>query len=723
MAPLPSLLRACLLASHVLLVFAVRDLREAARQEADAAADAARLCAPPMVGRHWSFEAACHAVCESAVRQAKQPIYPAYFFGGLSEVARTAIENSSDSGSDLKDKLAACSDGSKGPCLHVSTVVRTGKEQYVVLDAKRARGSGRELFVFPLSTPAYFTCYTRDKTPMFTTWTVDAAYTADGSADREGIWTVMDPEDARYKPYYASYHSKLPDEYLRDQDVSGVWQEYFGLDRGHWAPDADFRLDPVAVASTYFFVNAGAQSACLNRGQWFSLEDGIRKTARALAEPVEVIAGPLRKLPVAQFEDGMQDAQRASWRRAWTNLLDAWRMAGEWLMQGRAGKKPPHWIEATWCEGCADANIGRQCMLRASQASAERDERFPDFKDLASCSPERLVERDVLEQLSLFMMTEEGMATGGRTRPRRGIFVPMAFFKTVKLPSNGGYCCWIMDQTNRVAGIRGPACLQAVKSHSFSNYGGVFAGYPKYAGDALCDGVFAASGEQGTTSGACRFGELGIGWRGMLLFEEMAARYPEADRVAEGFGGGPKEPRPPQERPAARGSPPSPARGAAARAPPPIGGGGAGPTSLGPLAQAAVRARPAAKRRRRRASDDEWRYEGTDGESDDELLDAVKEKAPSKRRQRPQRAQLPTRTQGGSDGMTDDPAWRLSDEEPDAEDDHWLSMGDFDDDLGELAAELAATKVGAKRRKLTPTTTAEPEVARSPLERLFWFWR
>mmetsp|Transcript_139202 Transcript_139202/g.361752 ORF Transcript_139202/g.361752 Transcript_139202/m.361752 type:complete len:529 (-) Transcript_139202:62-1648(-) len=438
---------------------------------------------------------ACREICSTVASLAPQPIFPLHFFGGLKIQKRSKVKTPQD----MLEKIGACQRQGDIDCLQVKELSMDEDKQWIRLG--HIDGSELGHFAYPLHAHAYFSCYTRTKLPLFKAWLVHPALQESEEREkREGNFKNPSRED----PLYEMYHSKVKDEFLTSGDVSGVWSEYFGLDQGHWAPDAAFRQDKAIVKTTYYYINVSPQTACLNRGNWEGLEKQVREKSVSLQEPLQVYAGPLRQLPDTFVRTKTQ-------RDMWRHLLDFWRVASEVLMETFSETKDPHWVEATWLND--DDSVGH-CILRAKKANPVRDERFPDFVKLPTCSIPKLTTRAMLHKISLFLMTE-----AGAYKARRGVRVPMGYWKVVNLPNNK-YCCWLMDQTDEVAPVSGEACLATIKASSWGTQADeikLFHPSVTSAGDEYCNAMFTPNPKRSVN---CEFKEIGIGWRGAYILRE-----------------------------------------------------------------------------------------------------------------------------------------------------------------------------------------------------------
>jgi hypothetical protein len=236
----------------------------------------------------------------------------------------------------------------------------------------------------------------------------------------------------------------------------------------------------------------------------------VRATAVELDESIQVMAGPLRAMPSTFFETGEQRSQ-------WADLLDVWRVASEVLMEGQAAKKDPHWMEVTWE---TDGGEPRQCILRGKAANAARDEAFPDLVDVKACNVGYLQRASMLGRISVFLMTQ-----AGSKQIRRGVRVPLAYFKVITLPRNK-YCCWLMDQLDQVSPIKGQECLDTVATYSWNHAPGdlnILSAEASYAGDAACTSLFTPAESSSTVN--CGFKNMGIGWRGQYLMREAGVDF------------------------------------------------------------------------------------------------------------------------------------------------------------------------------------------------------
>lgn len=454
----------------------------------------------PVIGTDQDLQD-CSAICRHAIKDIPQPVFPLHFFGGLDAEDRSKVRT----GADMIEAIGGCQGDGAESCLSISGVKMAKDQQYISLSDV---GEDSSNFVFPVHVNAYFTCYTRDKLPLFTSWLVDPDLQPKGDSRTKRVGSFGNLP--KTNPQRDMYHNKLQDEYLRSGDVRGVWADYFGFDQGHWAPDAPFREEKQLVATTYYYINVSPQTACLNRGNWEGLESRVRATAVELDESIQVMAGPLRAVPSTFFETGEQRSQ-------WADLLDVWRVAGEVLMEGQVAKKDPHWIEVTWQ---TDGGAPRQCILRGKEANAARDGAFPDLADVKACNVPHLQRASLLGRISVFLMTE-----AGAKRVRRGVRVPLAYFKVVTLPRNK-YCCWLMDQLDQVSPIKGEECLNTVATHSWNHAPGdlhILSTEASYAGDATCSSLFTPSQTSSTVN--CGFKNTGIGWRGQYLLREAGVEF------------------------------------------------------------------------------------------------------------------------------------------------------------------------------------------------------
>jgi endonuclease G len=75
---------------------------------------------------------------------------------------------------------------------------------------------------------------------------------------------------------------------------SAAPRDYYksGYDRGHLAPAADMRFNPIAMSESFFMSNMAPQTASLNRGIWKYAEDATRRLAETYGR-VWVVSGPV----------------------------------------------------------------------------------------------------------------------------------------------------------------------------------------------------------------------------------------------------------------------------------------------------------------------------------------------------------------------------------------------------------------------------------------------
>ena len=277
---------------------------------------------------------------------------------------------------------------------------------------------------------AYFTCYTRSKWPLFNAWVVAPELQNKDKVLRTGSFGNV----AKRTPEYALFHAKYKNEFLRAGDVKGIWSEYFGFDQGHWAPDAPFRLVKDLVASTYYYVNVSPQTSCLNRQEWEHLESSIREFAVEKNVKVSVMSGPLETLP-EYF------VSTAAMKKKWKSLLAQWHVAGEVLMRGvdtAAGVKDPHWIEVIK----HTSGRGSTCILRGGrkmvgEAMGVETEGLTDLAHIRPCKIATLLKG--LSGYAFYLM-----AQAGKTAQRRGVRVPLAYWKAIswKQDEKDVYCCY-----------------------------------------------------------------------------------------------------------------------------------------------------------------------------------------------------------------------------------------------------------------------------------------
>lgn len=407
----------------------------------------------------------CATLCRSAILTIPQPGFPHDFFGGLGTSDRNRGEFSTGEG------VAAL-------------------DVEVLGDKTVKLKSVHETFVYPLEMPAYFTCYRRDKLPIFSAWVVDPELLKGDKKARVGSFGTPSRDSVAYQ----TMHGLMKKEYLRSGDVKGVWSDYYGFDQGHWAPDAPFRKVKELVASTYYFVNVSPQTSCLNRGNWEKLEASIREFAEKENKLAAVMAGPLDKFP-AVFADEVHE------RRKWNDLLDLWAEASDVLMVNDLGKNP-HWIEVVTDE--------TRCVTLGAQSpgTARMETKFADLAEAPECVmsavANNLANGDVAT--SVFLMTE-----AGSTGTRRGVRVPLAYWKAVSWDDDATgklYCCWFFDQTDAVKAVGGQ-CKNLVSEH----HADVVPASMQYAGDAACGQLFTPSEDHGLE---CDFHTRGIGWRGQF---------------------------------------------------------------------------------------------------------------------------------------------------------------------------------------------------------------
>lgn len=379
-------------------------------------------------------EKLCAEVCLAAMGKIELPPFPKDFFGGLDRKKREA------GASPINGLVGASTNAKDGEIEAQATLV------FVEADAS---------FAYPMALPAYYTCYTRSKWPLFTAWVIDPELQT-GGVERSGAFGNLDKGSDEYK----SYNAMIPDEFLRSSDVKGVWNVYFGLDQGHWAPDAAFRTVGRLVQSTYYYINVSPQTSCLNQGEWFNLESKVRSWAvDTLGGLVSIMAGPLERLP-EQFLDTQEKKIK------WTSLLEKWRASAEILMNG-IPSRDPHWMELvkhTALMHDSDGPGPKHCFLGSYDKTSKPT--LADVMKIDTCTPGGLAPE--LSDYAVYLMTEAG--TKGQ---RRGVRVPLAYWKVASWKDlekdKQLYCCWLFDQTGAVAEFpqddkySGPACLKAVK--------------------------------------------------------------------------------------------------------------------------------------------------------------------------------------------------------------------------------------------------------------------
>ena len=89
--------------------------------------------------------------------------------------------------------------------------------------------------------------------------------------------------------------------------------KYTGYDKGHMAPSADMRFDPVAQKECYYMSNMSPQLHSFNAGLWNDLENYVRYLARAYNR-IYVVTGPVLKgcnnKLTKTFKDGTKQQTR-----------------------------------------------------------------------------------------------------------------------------------------------------------------------------------------------------------------------------------------------------------------------------------------------------------------------------------------------------------------------------------------------------------------------------